>query len=111
MLCSVKRRHLNCGNWLKSLCDRMSYNAIHMPVIDQRSGMTVIGTKDEIAGVEPLLGYRLDLACNVVPGRAQAQHRAHTLAHACHRIFHSRAFMIVFGTTSHIAMESAPQLR
>ena len=52
------------------------------PSCDQRAGMAVVGAQDEVARIEAPFGHRLDLRGDVVPGRAQPQHRLHALAHA-----------------------------
>ena len=91
----VDRRHLDRRHRLQPLRDRVAHDAVHMPFIDQRSGVAVVGAQDEVARIDAHLGHRLHLARHVVPGRTQSQHRLHALAHAGDGVLGAGALMVV----------------
>ena len=110
MLGGVEGRHLDGGDGLEALRDGMAHDAVHVAFIDQRAGMAVIRAQNEIARIDAALGDRLDLGGDVIPGRAQPQHRAHALADARDGILHARAFMVVGGAARDIAMEGQAEI-
>ena len=50
----------------------------HVPLVDQRAGMAIVGADDHVARIKPAFGDRGDLRLDVVPGRAEPDHRLHT---------------------------------
>jgi hypothetical protein len=111
MLGRIEGCHLNSGDGFQPLCDGVAHHAVHVAVIDQRSGMAIVRTQNDIAGVNAAFGDSLDLGCHIIPGRTQAQHGAHALTHPGDAIFEVRAFMVVGGATGHIGMEGMAKIR
>ena len=61
-------------------------------------------------GSRPLLGHGGDLGRDVVPGRAQAQHRAHSAADAGDGVLLPRALVVVGGATGQIGVEGRAEV-
>ena len=76
MLGGVEARHLDRGDRLEALGDGMADHAVHVAIVDQRTGMAVVGAQDEIARIEALLSVMLQDENVRLPG-----YRRHDLAH------------------------------
>ena len=110
MLGGIERRHLDRRDGLQPLRDGVADDAVHVSFVDQRSRMAVVGAEDEVAGIEPAFGHRLDLRRDIVPGGAEPKHRAHSLADARDRVVGARAFMVVRRSAGGIGVEGAAEI-
>ncbi len=110
MLGRVERRHLDRRHRLQPLRNGVAHDAVHVAVLDQGAGMAVVGAQDEVARIEPAFRHRLDLGGDVVPGRAEPQHRLHALPHAGDGILDAGALVVVLRATGDIAVEGQPEV-
>src|SRR4051812_20978752 len=78
VLSRIEGHHLNSDDGIEAEAYRMTQHAIHVSLVKQCSGMDIISAKNKRARVQTLLCDRRDLGRYVMPGRPQAQHRAHT---------------------------------
>jgi hypothetical protein len=106
----IDRCHLQRHQRITAAVDGVANDTVHMAVIDQRGGMASVGAQDHVAAVQPALGYGGDLALDVIPRRAEADHSAHPLTHAGDGVDLMGALMIIGGTTCDIGGKGRPQI-
>ena len=111
VLGGVDRRHLDRGHRRHAPADGMAHGAVHVAFADQRGRVRVVGAEQEVARVEAHLGDGANLFGDIVPGRAEAQHGAHALAHTRDSVFQARAFVVVHRAAGHVPGEFGGQVR
>ena len=78
MLSGIERRHLDGGDGLEALRDRVAHHPVHVALMHQRAGMAIVRTQNEIPGVDAAFGHRLDfLAAEPVVGDRPPPRHAH----------------------------------
>ncbi|MNC03392.1 hypothetical protein D3C75_507980 [compost metagenome] len=99
---SVNRRHLEGGNRLETLGNRMSYDKIHMSLIPQRLRAPVIGNEHHPARVKPVLCMRSNRLGYIMPGGAAAHFGVHSQPHPFDNILCRYTFMVTCNARSSI---------
>ena len=106
----VQRGHLQRNDGIAAALDGMPDDPVHVPVMDQRARVAVVGAQDEVPGIKALLRYGGDLAFDVMPCRTEAEHRLHPLPDAADCVHLARALMVVRGSAGGVGMESGSEI-
>ncbi len=111
VLGGVEGGHLDGLKGAKPFADCVAKHPVHVPLRHEGLRVGIIRAEDEVPWIKPGPGHRGKLGGNVVPGRAVAQHHAHSLTDPCNGVFQPGALVVVLRPSRRVSVEWQAQVR